>query len=99
MSKIVVYRPVDGITLNTEIEYLLDEDDSVRMFDSAEQAKSWLFMQGVTDEELSVMTFLESCGTCKRCGSPLFPSLLKKDGYTYQCFTCDEDFYAFEQND
>ena len=22
-----------------------------------------------------------------------------KDGYTYQCFTCDEDFYAFEQND
>ena len=65
MSKIVVYRPVDGITLNTEIEYLLDEDDSVRMFDSAEQAKSWLIMQGVTDEELSGMTFLESCGTCK----------------------------------
>ena len=52
-----------------------------------------------TAEELSVMTFLESCGTCKRCGSPLFPSFLKKDGYTYQCFTCDEDFYAFEQND
>lgn len=95
MSKVVVYRPVDGITLNTE----LNEDDSIMMFDSAEQAKSWLIMQGVTDEELSVMTFLESCGTCKRCGSPLFPSLLKKDGYTYQCFNCDEDFYAFEQND
>ena len=26
-------------------------------------------------------------------------SLMKKEGYTYQCFTCDEDFYAFEQND
>ena len=64
MSKVVVYRPVDGITLNTEIEYLLNEDDSIMMFDSAEQAKSWLIMQGVTDEELSVMTFLESCGTC-----------------------------------
>ena len=42
------------------------------------------------------MTIMESCGICRRCGSPLFKSLA--DGYTYQCFTCDEDFYKFEQD-
>ena len=37
----------------------------------------------------------ESVGTCIRCGDPLFPSDIS--GYAYQCFKCDEDFYAFEQ--
>ena len=38
----------------------------------------------------------ESVGTCIRCGDPLFPSDISA-GYAYQCFKCDEDFYAFEQ--
>ena len=50
---------------------------------------------GCTDEEMAHMTFLESGGTCVRCKSPLFPSLIPD--YKYQCFTCDEDFYGFEQ--
>ncbi len=36
-----------------------------------------------------------SIGTCKRCGKRLYPSDV--DGYTSQCFECNEDFYAFEQ--
>lgn len=32
---------------------------------------------------------------CKFCVSPLYKSEI--DGYAYQCFKCDEDFYAFEQ--
>lgn len=31
---------------------------------------------------------------CPKCGSPLFRSFIK--GYTFQCFTCDEDFYKIE---
>ncbi len=37
----------------------------------------------------------ERIGTCFRCGSPLFPSLI--DGYKSQCYECDEDFYECEQ--
>lgn len=35
-------------------------------------------------------------GTCRFCGSPLYKSEI--EGYTFQCFNCDEDFYYFEQH-
>lgn len=34
--------------------------------------------------------------TCRFCGSQLYESQII-DEYKYQCFKCDEDFYAFEQ--
>lgn len=95
MSKAVVARPVNGITINSELEFLLDDSGAVLVFDSQEQARSFLTAAGVEPEELRHMTIMESCGICRRCGSPLFKSLLP--GYAYQCFTCDEDFYQFEQ--
>ena len=94
--KYAVTRPVDGITINPELEVLLDDNGDVRMFDSGEQALSSLTVAGVGPEELRHMTIMESCGTCCKCGSPLFRSL--SPGYTFQCFTCDEDFYQFEQD-
>lgn len=96
MSKAVVARPINGVTINSELEFLLDNGGTVRVFDSPEQAKSFLADAGVDPEELCHMTIMESCGTCCRCGSPLFKSL--SPGYTFQCFTCDEDFYQFEQD-
>jgi len=96
MSKAIVARPVNGITINGELEFLLDDSGEIMMFDSTEQAKSFLIANGVDAEELRHMTIMESCGTCCRCGSPLFKSLLSD--YDYQCFTCDEDFYKFEQD-
>ena len=96
MSMTVVARSVDGITINPELEFLLDDDGSVRMFDSEEQAQSFLIAAGVVPEELNHMTIMESCGTCRKCGSPLFKSLTPD--YAFQCFTCDEDFYQFEQD-
>ena len=96
MSNVVVARPIDGITINRELEFLLDDSGHVRVFDSQEQARSFLADAGVGPEELRHMTFIESCGTCCRCGSPLFKSLLP--GYMFQCFTCDEDFCRFEQD-
>ena len=95
MSKAVVARPVNSITLNGELEFLLDDSGAVRMFDSPEQARSLLTASGIKMEELRQMTTMESCGTCCKCGSPLFKSL--SPGYIFQCFTCDEDFCQFEQ--
>ena len=94
--KYIVARPINGITINPELEVLLDDNGDVRMFDSEEQALSSLTAAGVGPEELRHMTIMESCGTCCKCGSPLFRSL--SPGYTFQCFTCDEDFYQFEQD-
>ena len=96
MSMAVVTRPVNGITLNSELEFLLDDSGAVLVFDSPEQARSFLMAAGVEPEELRHMTIMESCGTCCKCGSPLFRSL--SPSYMFQCFTCDEDFYQFEQD-
>lgn len=96
MSRAIVARPVNGITLNGELEFLHDDSGAVRVFGSPEQARSFLSTAGVEPEELRQMTIMESCGTCCKCGSPLFKSLLP--GCTFQCFTCDEDFYQLEQN-
>lgn len=96
MSKTIVTRPVNGITVNGELEFLLDDDGEIMMFDSPEQARSFLLASGVGIDGLRDMTIMESCGTCRKCGSPLFKSLI--DGYDYQCFTCNADFYQFEQN-
>lgn len=92
MSKAIIARPAKGITINSEIEYLLNDSGEVQVFDSPGQAKE---SAGVASAELRSMTIMESCGTCNRCGSPLFRSMIA--GYVYQCFTCDEDFYEFEQ--
>ena len=94
--KYIVACPINGITLNGRLEFLLDDDGKVCMFDSETQARSFLTAAGVEPEELRHMTIMESCGTCCKCGSPLFRSL--SPGYTFQCFTCGEDFYQFEQD-
>lgn len=94
MSKVIVGRHVNGITLN-DLEWLQNEDGSIRIFDSEDHAKGFLRSEMVTDEEMEWLVFRRSIGICKRCGSPLFPSQI--EGYTSQCFTCDEDFFSFEQ--
>ena len=55
----------------------------------------------ITDDEKE---FLENGGEecdpvkkCPKCGRNLYPSTV--EGYTYQCFHCDEDFYAIEVAD
>ena len=60
MSKVVVTRPVGGITLNSALEFLLDDSDAVRVFDSEEQARKFLMDAGVDPEELQHMKFMEN---------------------------------------
>ena len=47
MNKAIVARPVNGITLNGDLEFLLDDAGEVRVFDSPEGAKSFLIASGV----------------------------------------------------
>ena len=95
MSKaVMVGRHIHGITLNP-LEWLLDEDGYELIFDDIDTAKQYLKSKGLTDEEIEWLVFRESIGTCVRCGEPLFPSDI--EGYTSQCFNCDEDFFGFEQ--
>lgn len=64
-------------------------------FDDEESGKKYLREHGIPEEAIAEVIFLHSIGTCFRCGSPLFPS--QTEGYTCQCFNCDEDFFSFEQ--
>ncbi len=60
MSKVVVARPVNGITLNDELEFLLDDNGEVKTFDSEKEARTFLTTAGVDPEELRHMTILEN---------------------------------------
>lgn len=93
---VVVGRPVNGITINPELEFLLDSEGMVKYFGGVDAARAFLKECGFSEEDMVFFSFMESCGTCQRCGAPLFKSLLPE--YAYQCFACDEDFYAFEQH-
>lgn len=95
MSKVIVGRPINGITINEELEFLLNDDDTMLYFDDVGCAKQYLADKGISEEEMEHMKFIESCGRCRRCGAPLFYSFVPD--YKYQCFDCDEDFYGFEQ--
>jgi|GEM_PF-4252120 len=64
MPRVLVARPFDGITINTEMECLLDEDDQLLIFDNEYAAKMYLLKHGCTRDELAFMRFdrcIESC--------------------------------------
>ena len=60
MRKIIVARPVSGITLNRALEFLLDDSGEIRVFDSEDQARKFLTDAGVAPEELQHMKFVEN---------------------------------------
>lgn len=59
MTRVVAARPVDGITLNSTLEFLLDDNGEVRVFDSEEQAQRFLTDAGIEPEELRHIKFME----------------------------------------
>lgn len=54
---IAVCRPYGGITINEEVEYLLDDHDEVMEFASIDKAKEYLVEHGVT--EFDYLKFVE----------------------------------------
>ena len=62
MDRVVVGRPVNGITLNGGREFLLDDTGAVRVFDSPEQAIAFLAAAGMEPEELRHITIITNGG-------------------------------------
>ncbi len=60
MCKVIVGRPVDGITINDALEFLLDDCGAVRLFNCPEEARSFLIATGVGLEELRHMIFIQN---------------------------------------
>lgn len=59
LPKVVVGRHIHGITLNNELEYLLDENGNERIFDSQPVAEAFLLANGFELEDLEFMYFVE----------------------------------------
>ena len=93
MRQVIVGRR--DLNSNGEIEYFSRSNGDLWIFNSIEDAETALRIDGYTEEEIASFEFIKSNGICERCKSPLFPSDIK--GYQYQCFSCDEDFFSFEQ--
>ena len=55
-------------------------------------AKMAISFKGKKGRKYKILTWAKRL--CPKCGDPLFRSFI--NGYTYQCFSCDEDFYKIE---
>ena len=78
---VTVCRPFDGITLNTEVEYLLDEDGEIKKFKDVETAKEWLREHGVTEETMGFFMF-ETSMNIKDVYDNLYPLTIVMDRYS-----------------
>jgi len=58
--RVMVAQRIDGITLNTELEMLLDDNNEVIVFDNKAEAEAYLLEHGVDAEEMEHMYFCEA---------------------------------------
>lgn len=59
---VIVGRPLYGITLNNELEYVLDNDGEIMKFNSIDTAKEWLTAHGVDEDYMQLLMFLDEDG-------------------------------------
>lgn len=59
LPPVMVARPVDGITVNEALEYLLDENEKPRIFANQPEAEGFLLAQGIDGEALEHFYFVE----------------------------------------
>jgi len=57
---VAVCRPLEGITINTEVEYVLDDDGEIKEFEDVETAEEWLKEHGVTEEIMEYLMFVNA---------------------------------------
>ena len=93
--KYIVYweEEYEGYVVTYGGEPIRDSDLKVMVFDDMNQAESYVRQGFPESDKIEIRPVL---GRCVRCGSPLVHSDF--DGYYCQCYDCDEDFYAVEQN-
>ena len=61
MNGIIVGRHINGITLNP-LEYVLNEDGSLMVFETEDKAKDFLREHGFDDEDMEYLVFEEIDG-------------------------------------
>lgn len=59
LPAVMAARPVDGITINETLEYLLDDAGKPRIFQNQAQAEAFLLCHGYTSEDLEYIYFVE----------------------------------------
>ena len=59
LPPVMVARPVDGVAINTALEYLLDDTGKPRIFSSQPEAEAFLLSHGLTSEDLEYIYFVE----------------------------------------
>ena len=57
MPRVTVSRPFDGITLNTEMEDLLDGNGELLVFSNEYAARGYLLKRGCDEDSLAIMRF------------------------------------------
>lgn len=57
-----VCRPYGGITINTEVEYLLDDNLDVMEFPDVDTAKEWILHHGFDEEDIEYLMFVNDKG-------------------------------------
>lgn len=95
----IIKRAINGISLNGS-EFLLNEDGSVRKYNTRQDAISLLLENGVNPEECSieedVILGKYSEDRCPKCNSyfDVIESGLQDDQYYYKCkcLNCDAEF-------
>jgi uncharacterized protein YuzE len=55
---VAVCRPFNGITINEEVEFLIDEDGKIIQFEDVKTAKKWLREHGITEEIMAFLMFV-----------------------------------------
>ena len=56
---VAVCRPYDGITVNEEVEFVLDDNNEIMKFDNESTAKKFLRDNGVGEEYMDILHFVE----------------------------------------
>ena len=59
LPRVAVARPVNGITLNEGLEYLLDGNKEVRVFNNQPEAEAFLLANGFINEDMEFLYFVE----------------------------------------
>jgi len=59
LPKVIVARRVNGISLNTELEYLLDSEGDEIIFENQAKAEAFLLNAGFGSEDLEYFYFIE----------------------------------------
>ena len=60
LPPVMVARPVEGITINEALEYLLDDSGQPRIFKNQPEAEAFLIAQGFSCEDLEHFYFVEA---------------------------------------